>query len=191
MRVDQEKYQFFFRNLAKGFLWLGVLIGGFILFKKYVSIDYLDWLKPVYQRPVVVYLIYSASEILFGIIPPEIFMMWALRSGSVSVYVQHMSLLSVISYGAGVLGFLIGRYLKHTQFFMIFKKRVFGKYEKYLYRFGAFIIIVAAVTPLPFSGVSMLIGSVEFPFKKYLLFALTRFLRFVVYSFIIWEANTL
>lgn len=191
MRADREKFQFFFRHLARGLLWLGILIGGFILFKKYVSIDYLDWLKPVYERPLVVYAIYSASELLFGIIPPEIFMMWALRDGNVGVYAQHILLLSVISYAAGVIGFLIGRYLQHTQFFNIFKNKVFGKYEKYLYRFGAFIIIVASVTPLPFSGVSMLIGSVEFPYKKYLLFALTRFLRFAAYSFIIWEANML
>ena len=191
MRKDREKFQFFFRHLARGLLWLGILIGGFILFKKYVSIDYLDWLKPVYQRPVIVYLIYTASEIFFGIIPPEIFIMWSLRSGVVRIYMQHVLLLSLISYGAGVLGFLIGRYLKHTQFFVLFKKKIFGKYEKYLYRFGAFIIIVASVTPLPFSGVSMLIGSVAFPFKKFLLFALSRFLRFLVYSFVIWEVNML
>lgn len=191
MSTDKEKYQFFFKHLGRGLLWLGLLVGGFIFFKNYVSIDYLDWLKPVYERPVVVYLIYSASELLFGIIPPEIFMIWALRSGEVSIYIENIALLSVISYAAGAIGFLIGRYLHNTQFFKVFKKRVFGKYEKYLYRFGAFIIIVAAVTPLPFSGVSMLIGSVEFPSKRYLLFALTRFLRFAAYSFIIWEANTL
>lgn len=191
MSTDKEKFQFLIKHLGRGLLWLGILVGGFIFFKNYVSIDYLDWLRPVYERTLVVYLIYSASELLFGIIPPEIFMMWALRSGLVSIYIQNIVMLAVISYAAGVIGFLIGRYLQNTQFFKLFKKRVFGKYEKYLFRFGAFIIIVAAVTPLPFSGVSMLIGSVEFPFKKYLLFALTRFLRFTAYSFVIWEANTL
>lgn len=191
MSEEKEKLRFFFRHLARGLLWLGVLVGGFIFFKNNVNPDYLEWLKPVYERPLVVYSIYSASELLFGIIPPEIFMMWALRDNILMNYIETIILLSVISYIAGVIGFLIGRYLENTRFFKIFKKRVFGKYEKYLYRFGAFIIIVASVTPLPFSGVSMLIGSVDFPPRKYLLFALTRFLRFAAYSIIIWEANML
>ncbi len=191
MKTDQEKYQFFLRHLGKGLLWLTVLIGGFILFKKYVSVDYLLWLKPVYERPVIVYTIFSASELLFGIIPPEIFMIWALQSGSAGSYIQHIIMQSIISFSAGIVGFFIGRYLQHTQFFKIFKKKIFGKYEKYLYRFGAFIIIVASLTPLPFSGISMLIGSVEFPFQKYVLFALTRFIRFAAYSYVVWEANML
>ena len=189
MSSDKEKFQFLFKHLGRGLLWLSLLVGGFIIFKNNVSLDYLDWLKPVYERPTIVFLIYSASELLFGIIPPEIFMIWSLRSGEVNIYIQQIALLAIISYSAGVVGFMIGRYLQNTRFFKVFKKKVFGKYEKYLYRFGAFIIIVAAVTPLPFSGLSMLVGSVEFPFKKYLLFASFRFLRFVAYSMIIWEAN--
>lgn len=190
MSKDQEKFNFLLRNLAKGFLWLALLVGGFIIFKKYVSIDYFSWLQPVYEKPLLVYGIYTASEVLFGIIPPEIFMMWGLRSGSLSDYMITIAILSIISYIAGMIGFLIGRYFERTRFFKIFKKRVFGKYEKYLRRFGAFIIIVASLTPLPFSGVSMLIGSVDFPFRKYLLFALFRFMRFGAYSYIIWQANS-
>ena len=123
VKTDQEKYQFFLRHLGKGLLWLTVLIGGFILFKKYVSVDYLLWLKPVYERPVIVYTIFSASELLFGIIPPEIFMIWALQSGSAGSYIQHIIMQSIISFSAGIVGFFIGRYLQHTQFFKIFKKK--------------------------------------------------------------------
>jgi len=189
--TEKEKLRFFLSHLLRGLLWLGFLIGGFIIFKKYVDVDYLDWLKPVYERPGLVFLIYSASELFFGIIPPEIFMMWSLRDNNFTAYLVNIALLAVISYAAGFVGYLIGRYLENTRFFKVFKKRVFGRYEKYLYKFGAFIIIVAAATPLPFSGVSMLIGSVDFPLSKYLLFALTRFVRFFVYSLVIWEANAI
>jgi len=187
----KNKYFFLFQNLAKGFLWLGLLIIAFMFFKKNVSVDYLDWLSPVYERPLLVYLIYAGSEILFGIIPPEIFMIWALQQGKLLTYVQIIMLLAVLSYLAGILGFLAGRYFHNTQFFKLLKDKIFGKYDVYLYRFGAFIIIVAALTPLPFSGVSMLIGSVDFPFKKYLIFAMARFIRFLAYSIVIWQANTL
>ncbi|WPP50254.1 YqaA family protein [Catalinimonas niigatensis] len=191
MKIDKEKFIFLARNLARGLLWLSLLVGGFFLFKKYVDINYLEWLKPVYEKPLLVYAIYSLSEVLFGIIPPEIFMMWGLRSGKMTDYATIVILLAIISYLAGCIGFLIGRYLENTQFFKIFKNKVFGKYEKYLFHFGSFIIIVAALTPLPFSGVSMLVGSVEFPPRKYLLFALSRFLRFFVYAYVIWEVNAL
>jgi len=189
--VDKEKFVFLSRNLVKGLLWLSLLIAGFFLFKKYVDVDYLSWLKPVYDSPTLVYTIYSLSELLFGIIPPEIFMMWGLRHNNLETYVLVVLTLSAISYLAGSLGFLIGRYLENTRFFKIFKRRVFGKYEKYLFSFGGFIVIVAALTPLPFSGVSMLVGSAEFPARKFLLFALFRFVRFLAYACIIWEVNML
>jgi membrane protein YqaA with SNARE-associated domain len=190
VKVDKEKLIFLSRNLARGLLWLSLLIGGFFLFKKHVDIDYLEWLRPVYEEPLWVYTIYCLSELLFGIIPPEIFMMWGLRSDKWTDYISVVVLLAVISYLAGFIGFLIGKYLENTQFFKLFKRKVFGKYEKYLFHFGSFLIIVAALTPLPFAGVSMLVGSAEFPPRKYLFFALSRFLRFFVYAYIIWEVNT-
>ncbi|WP_277479204.1 VTT domain-containing protein [Catalinimonas alkaloidigena] len=156
-----------------------------------MDVDYLLWLKPIYDEPYLVYAIYTVSEVLFGIIPPEIFMIWGLRSSNLNTYIEVVILLTLISFLAGVIGFLIGKYLEHTQFFKLFKKKVFGKYEKYLYHYGAFIIIVAALTPLPFSGVSMLVGSVEFPLRKYAIFAQARFIRFLVYSYVIWEVNML
>nr|WKN34660.1 VTT domain-containing protein [Tunicatimonas sp. TK19036] len=188
---DREKFWFFARNLGRGLLWLSLLVGGFVLLKDRIDVDYFQWLAPIYEKPLLVYLIYSSSELLFGIIPPEIFMIWSLRLGKLANYILNIGALAVISYAAGVLGYLIGNYLNHTRLYAYLQKNVFGHYEQYFHRFGAFLIVVAALTPLPFSGVSMLIGSVEFPAKKYLVFASTRFLRFVAYSYIVWQANAL
>ncbi|WKN41995.1 YqaA family protein [Tunicatimonas pelagia] len=188
---DREKLWFFARNLARGVLALIIVVGGFILLKDRVNLDYFQWLAPIYEQPVLVYLIYSASELLFGIIPPEIFMIWALRLEDVSGYLLNVGALALISYLAGVLGYLIGNYLNHTRFYTYFRKRVFGHYERYFQSFGAFLIVVAALTPLPFSGVSMLIGSVDFPAKKYLVYATIRFVRFAAYSYVVWQANAL
>jgi membrane protein YqaA with SNARE-associated domain len=58
-----------------------------------------------------------------------------------------------------------------------------------LQKYGVFLILVAAITPLPWSAISMLVGSLHYPSKKYLLWALARFIRFAVYAAIIWEAN--
>lgn len=188
---DQSYARFFVQNLLKGLLYLAVLIGAFLLIKKFVHIDYDTWLSPINNRPFLVYLVYTISELLFGIIPPEIFMMWSLHLGSVASYIENILYLSLISYGAGLIGFWVGRFLNDTSFYNFIREKILGKYEKYLRRFGALVIILAAATPLPFSGISMLVGAAGYPIKKYVLYALVRFLRFAAYSFIIWEANTL
>ncbi|MGD1893798.1 MAG: hypothetical protein ACFB15_24790 [Cyclobacteriaceae bacterium] len=188
---DREKFWFFIRNFGRGLLVLLLLIGSFVFLKDRIDVDYFTWLAPIYERPSVVYLIYSASELLFGIIPPEIYMIWSLRKEKLASNIINVVALALISYAAGVAGYLIGSYLSHTRFYTYFRKRVFGQYERYFHSFGAFLIIVAALTPLPFSGVSMLIGSVDFPTRKYLLFASARFIRFAAYSYVVWQAHML
>ena len=170
-------------------MWLIVIVGGYFYARNNLNFTLEAVLGPVYEQPFIVYLIFLASEVIFGIIPPEFFMIWSLRAEILSRYIENIVSLSLISYAAGVIGFLIGQYLNRTAFFKATKKRIFGKFEKHLNHYGGFIVVVAAVTPLPFSGIAMLVGSVKYSFKKYLYFSLFRFARFLVYSIIIWEAN--
>ncbi len=175
----------------RGLIWLTIIIGIFLIFKKFVDVNYLSWLAPIYDTPVIMYLIFIASEIAVGIIPPEVFMIWALRYNDASGYATIIAFLAAISYLAGLTGYFIGRYLNTTLFYRFFRRKFLGKSEKLLNIYGLYLIIVAAVTPVPFSGVSMLIGSVRYPLKKYLFYSLTRFFRFAVYSWIIWKANSI
>lgn len=137
------------------------------------------------------FLIFITSEIIVGIIPPEVFMIWALRNGDVSEYVFLILLLSVLSYLAGLTGYCFGRYLNTTLLYRFIRRKFLGKLERMLNMYGLYIIIVAAITPLPFSGVCMLVGSVKYPVKKYILYSALRFARFAVYSWFIWKANTI
>ena len=189
LRDLDDKTKFFLKNLLRGLVWLSVIIAGFVIFKKYVNIDFWRWLRPVLDKPVIMFSIYLASEVIFGIIPPELFMIWGLQSGTIHDYVIVVSLLAALSYGSGIVGFLIGRYLQNTRIYRIFRARRLRKYEDKLREYGLFLILVAAITPLPFSGICMLVGAVKFPFKNFLFFSLARFLRFAAYSWIIWEAN--
>ncbi len=189
--TKREETQFFVKNLIRGLLWLTVLVGGYIIFKKNVDFDYMEWLKPIWDHPLLVYSIFTLSEIIIGIIPPEIFMIISAEKNIVSEYVTSIIVLSFISYGAGFAGYWIGIYFNHTKYYRYLKRKYFGKYEKYLNKFGMFLVIVASLTPLPFSGIAMLVGSVRFPMKKFLLFSLFRFLRFAVYASIIWQAHSL
>lgn len=168
---------------------MAVIVIAFIYLRKNYDFTLETVLGPVYDQPTIVYLIFLSSEVIFGIIPPEFFMIWSLRNEMLMAYINNVIALSAISYVAGIIGFGIGVYLKNTRFYRIMKYRVFGKFEKHLNNYGGFLVVVAALTPLPFSGIAMLVGSVHYSFKKYLWFSLFRFLRFLVYGIVIWEAN--
>lgn len=186
-----EKSKFLIKNLAQGLAWLAILVIAFILIRKYGDMDYLVWLEPIFDNTTLIFTIYTLSELFFGIIPPELFMMWALRTGSLGDYAFYILLFALISYTAGIVGFLFGSYLNKTIFFRYIRRRFLGRYHSALQKYGFFLILVAALTPLPFSAISMLVGSLHYPLSKYLWWASSRFLRFFVYAVIIWEAGVL
>ncbi len=186
-----EKIRYLASNLARGMAWLLVLLLVFIFLKKNLDSSSLAPLEPFLDRPALVYLIYSLSEFAFGIIPPELFMIWALRSGSLASYVSLVASFAAISYLAGIAGYWIGYFLQTTRIFRYLRRKRLKKYEERLRRFGSFLLVVAALTPVPFSAICMLVGSGRYPFGKFLGVALTRFLRFGLYAWFVWEANML
>ncbi|MEZ5199544.1 MAG: VTT domain-containing protein [Bacteroidales bacterium] len=184
-----EKTKFLLINLLKGLAWFALLLALYFVLKNYVNIDYERWLRPVFDRTWLIFTVYTFSEFVFGVLPPELFMMWALRFNSLTDYIFLVFVFAVISYIAGFAGYLFGAYLNSTIYYRYVRKRFLGKYHSHLQKYGVFMILVAAITPLPFSGISMLVGSFHYPMKNYLLWALSRFLRFAVYAILIWEAN--
>jgi membrane protein DedA with SNARE-associated domain len=168
---------------------LGIILLIYLLGKKFINIDFFSWLEPLFANTLLILLIFLASEVIIGIIPPEIFIIWALRNDQWREFILMVGLLSIISYTAGLTGFGIGRFLNRSLFYRFVKRRFLHKLDQTLQVFGPYLIVVAALTPLPFSGVSMLIGSVHYPFRKFVLLALTRFLRFAIYAVVFWEAS--
>jgi len=189
--ISKKKRRFLFRNLGKGLLWFAALVLLFVLAKKFVPIDDSSWLNKLYEKPILVYFIFLVSEIVVGIIPPEMFMIWALKSTSTKFYVVDVVLLSSISYLAGVAGYFIGNWFHGTRFYNFIHEKFLFRYERFLRKYGGFLVIVAAATPLPFSGICMLVGAVQYKLGRFLLFAATRFLRFGVYAYVIWQANSI
>lgn len=184
-----EKTKFFFSNFFKGVAWLAVLLGVFLVFRKYVDPDFEKMLEPLFNNHFLIISIYCFSELVFGLIPPPLFMIWALRTGNLTDYSLLILLLAVLSYAAGFAGYLFGNYLNSTVMFRFLRKRYLGKYQVLLQKYGAFLILVAALTPVPYSAVSMMVGSSNFPAKSYLTWALSRFAMFAVYGVIVWEAG--
>lgn len=186
---NKERTDFLLRQLGKGFLFLIVIIGGYMISSKYFGFDLKEITGPFYEQPAIIFGVFGVSEIVFGIIPPEFFIIWSQRHQDLSVFINNVALLMAISYIAGILGYWLGAYLNGTKAYTFVKGRVFGKFEKHFHTYGGFLVIVAAVTPIPFSGICMLVGSVRYPFTKFLLFSMARFVRFTVYASIIWQTH--
>ncbi len=114
-------------------------------------------------------------------------MIWALHKGSTLHYVFTVSFLAVISYFIGYLTFLIGRLLHKRGIFQNFKNKFFPEQISQLKKYGLFLIIVAAITPVPWSAVCLLVGSAGYPTDKFMRYAIFRILRFAVYGFIVFK----
>ena len=183
------KREFLFKNLGKGLLWLAILIFAFVLIKKNVDLDATGWLVSLGDKPYIVYTIYIMSELLIGIIPPEMFMMWSVELTTGRSYVLDVALLAVFSYIAGTVTYYFGRYFNQTVLYRYVRKRYLRRYEDIFFRFGGFLLFVAAVTPIPYSGICMLMGAVNFPANKFFVITLFRFVRFAVYGYAVYQAS--
>jgi len=186
---SERKSSFFLRNLAKGLIWLAVIVALFVFTKHTVDRDILVRFEPFFEKTSLILFIFSVSEFVIGIIPPEVFLIWSLRSGELQTYVFYVLLLTMISYVAGFCAFLFGRYLHNTRFYKYLHKRYLQKTEPLLREYGLYLILVAALTPIPFSGVAMLVGSVHYPVNRYIFWSISRFAKFAVSAYVIWEAN--
>ncbi|MFV0506959.1 MAG: VTT domain-containing protein [Bacteroidales bacterium] len=183
-----DKTKFLLKHALQGVLWMIIMFSFVYMALKWMPIDLPPWLDSHANQHAYIYGIYILSEVLFGIIPPELFMIWATSFGRVGVYIANVALLATISYLAGYLAFLGGRYLNKVVLYRYIRKKFFAKHWPLVHKYGAFLIVVAALTPLPFSGTSLLIGATGCPQSTYLLYALTRFIRFSVYGLIVYQA---
>jgi len=185
-----SRIRFLLRNGLKGFVWLMVLLAAYFLFKEIVISRNPDtWIDKFYAKPEIIYLIYSASEFFFGIIPPELFMIWAINKADVGHYFLNLGFFAVVSYAMGYLTFLIGQFLYKRVTFRYFRRKFLKDSWPMLRKYGLFLIIVAALTPIPWSAVGLLVGSAGYPSKRYLKYALFRFVRFALYGYIIFQTH--
>lgn len=190
--TTQTKFTFLAKNLAKALVYALVIFVAYYLFKEYIITEHQEiWLKQFYSKPLIIYLIYIFSEVFFGLFPPEFFMLWAYHGGGFWYYFSNLLFFAGISYVAGMLSFAIGRYLRRTLYFRYVSRRFFKTYWPMFRKYGSALIIAAALTPLPWALISMLVGTTQYPFKRYLLFAISRLIRFAVYGIIVFQSHQL
>ncbi len=189
--AQSERTRFFVKNLIRGLLWLALLVAAFVLFNHYVDIESSEFLMYLGDNAPLVYFVYFLSEIVVGIIPPEMFMVWSLELTKGRNYVLDVFLLAAISYFAGVVTYYFGRYFHTTIIYRYLRRRYLRRFEGRVSQFGGFLLFVAAVTPVPYSGICMLMGAGRYAQRKFFLITLFRLARFAVYGYIMWRASLL
>ena len=190
--TTQHKIRFFLKSLLNGLIYIAVLAVAYFLFKEFIHHgDQEVWLDRFYGNPILIYLIYAGSEVFFGLLPPELFMVWALHKGGDLQYWINLAFFAGVSYGAGYFGFLLGRYLKRALFFRYMSRKFFSRYWPLFRKYGSMLIVAAALTPLPWMTISTLVGTSEYPMGRFLFMALFRLFRFLFYGYVIFQTQHL
>jgi len=178
-------YAFVRKNLFKFLGSIIAVLGLFYAFDAWViDIDSaIKWVTLALSTPALLGLFF-ASEVSFGIITPELLIVWADETLKPR---WMLFFLASLSYSAGIASYFIGRFLRTRG---VIRKRIIERHASTLNQlrtFGGLLIILAALTPLPYPIVCQLCGLNKFPFKHFVLLTLVRFLRFGIYGLVLFN----
>jgi len=124
-----------------------------------------------------VLIIFFISESFLGMIPPDIFMIWATKFHSPFLI---LTILGILSYIGGAISYQIGYRLSKVPKITAYTERRLEGYILLIRKWGGAFIVIAALFPFsPLSLVVIAVGLLKYPFKLYLLFGLSRIIRFV------------
>ena len=189
LRRHKVRLFFFLKNFIKGLIFFAIAILFYKLIFRYLDLDTYENIFLFDLSSSLIFILFFFSELIFGLIPPELFMIWLITAKSLYLYPYYIGALACLSYFAGFIAFMFGKYLHRTWLYEIMKKYVIGKYEKKINSYGWLVIIVAALTPIPFSATCAVVGAIGFNRNKFLYYALARFIRYTVYAYLIWLAH--
>ena len=131
-----------------------------------------------------VLVLYSISEIGFGILPPDFFIVWAEKFSRPFLMV---TVLALISYFASFISYYLGKFSRRIAFIDNYVTKKLGHHFDKIRKWGGILIIFTALFPLPFSFFNIIAGMLGFPFNKFWIFALARIPRFYIYALVLFQ----
>jgi len=179
-------YTFLRSNLLKLGASIIIILGLFYLIDVFVIDldDAMSWVTQILS-PMGVVSLFFISEVSIGFISPELLIVWADETANPR---WTLILLATLSYGAGIASYFLGRYWATRK---VVRERFLERHKntmEQLRRFGGLLIILAALTPLPYPIVCQLCGMNKYPFKYFVWITLVRFLRFGLYGALLFSA---
>jgi len=173
----------FFKYVGKNVLLI-LLVYAFIIFLVFLIgkylVDFNGFFNAFIERlsDQFVILLFFVSESFMGMIPVDLFVIWAQKFEHPMPY---LALLGILSYAGGVISYGIGLWISSRPKIKLFTERRLKNYIGFIRKWGGAFIVIAALFPFtPFSLVVIAITMLKYPFRLFLLFALTRLVRFVL-----------
>lgn len=192
MEEQETRSGFLLKNFIRGIVWLVIVVVAFVFAEEYIQDNFQRDIVHLQNRPLILYSIFFGSEVVFGLIPPVLFMTtWKLiLRVDLYDYVLNLGIMTILSFIAGVIGFYVGRLFSKTKLYRRMEVRYLRQYNQQLKKYGSFLVIVGALTPIPFSATCMMAGSVNIPVKEFLWVCATRIFYFLIYGWIVWSFPT-
>ncbi len=126
----------------------------------------------------------ALSDALPGLMIPDAFLVFGI-AGQLPDFLVMLAC-SIGTLVGGSLSYLQGRYLVAK---LNFAKNFIKKHEEklipFIEKYGIKAVILAACTPLPYSWMTILVGSLKMPFYHFFFASLARIPRFVIYFYAI------
>jgi membrane protein YqaA with SNARE-associated domain len=164
------------------FIWFLVMVPLILLLKYLIDLD------PFFRYIVedlpeaFVWVVFFISESFLGMIPPDIFIIWAGKFGTPLLFV---TILGILSYVGGIFSYYIGHWLSTRPKIKAYSERALNKYILMARKWGGAFIIISALFPFsPFSMVVIAVSLLKYPFNRYLFFGISRVIRFIVQGII-------
>ncbi|MCH8555650.1 MAG: VTT domain-containing protein [Schleiferiaceae bacterium] len=178
-------YRFLGQNFLKLLIFLAIAAAGLYAFSEFV-LDINSVTNYIFKRfePWFIVLTLFISESFTGILPPDLYILWAADATVLHPWIL-VFILATVSYLGGVISYAYGTQLIKIRWVHRYVNEKFAEQFEQIRRFGGLLIFIAAIAPLPFSPISVVAGVVKFPFRKYLFVALSRYVRFFLYALVL------
>ncbi len=145
-----------------------------VIFNQYIG--RLKWQNVIF--------VYFISEVFFGLIPPDLFIIWAKSFPSDYLMVTY---LAVLAYIAAIISYRLGKWVREIPVINNFVTLKFKEHFNIIKKWGGIIILISALFPLPFATICFVAGVMHYPFRYFILFTLARIPRFYIYAFFLFQ----
>ncbi len=176
----------FLRDLGTKFILTFAVIGlGLLAFEQFTPgvAHYFDRYVNVISNEIIL-TIFFLSETILGLLPPDLFIIWALKFASPYAVV---GLLAVMSYLAGFLAYYLGKQLVAIPRISDYINVRCAKQFALLRNWGGLIIVIAALFPLPYSTMCLGAGMLKYSFRMLVLLGMFRIVRFFAYAAVLYQ----
>ena len=131
------------------------------------------------------------ADLIISPIPPDFALFLIGKSPQHENWLVLVPFLGLISTIAGVFGWLVGKRLKKLAFFQRLINYFGQEYLGVARRFGFWLVVIGALTPLPFSMTCWMAGIFNLPFSTFIIASSFRIPRFVLYYWAIFYSGFL